>query len=147
MTAEYAFKAALGADPLFRVSSAGTEAIPQAMVPFVQERLLQRGLDVSAHRQRRITAEILAQTDLAVAMGVDHQTFLRRHFNCDAPLFNQICFGNAEPILDIWEAVPNYLHDRAAVTTYGVSVVDYICEAMPRFLANVEGFFTLEKSR
>lgn len=140
MTAEYALKAALGGTPPYRVSSAGTEAIPQGMVPFVVERLRQRGFDPSAHRQRRLTTEIMAQTDLAVAMGLDHQSFLRRHFDYEAPLFNQICFGKAEPILDIWEAVPNYLHDYTAVAAYGISVVDYICEAMPHFVANVKNF-------
>ncbi len=142
MTAEYALNAALGANPPYRVGSAGTEAIPQAMVPFVLERLRQHGLDPSAHRQRRLTAQILAQTDLAVAMGLDHQTFLREQFGCEAPLFNQICFGQAKPILDAWEAVPNYQHDYAALAAYGMSVVDYICEAVPHFLANVESFLS-----
>lgn len=140
MTAEYALKAALGATPAYRVSSAGTQAIPQDMVPFVLERLHQRGLNPLAHRQRRLTAEILAQADLVVAMGLDHQSFLWRHFDYEAPLFNQICFGKAEPILDIWEAVPDDLHDYSTVAAYGMSVVDYICEAMPHFVANMEHF-------
>jgi protein-tyrosine phosphatase len=141
MTAEFALKAALGADPPYRVASAGTQATPQAMVPFVYERLRQRGLDPSNHRQRRITAEMLAQTDLAVAMGLDHQAFLHQQFGYQAPLFNQICCGKLEPILDTWEAVPNHQHNYAATAAYGMSVVDYICAVMPYFIANVEQFF------
>ena len=73
-------------------------------------------------------------------MGLDHQTALQERFSYEAPLFNQICFGKAEPILDIWEAVPDYLHNYAAEAAYGMSVVDYICKAMPHFVANVERF-------
>jgi protein-tyrosine phosphatase len=142
MTAEYALKAALGPEAQDRVSSAGTQAIPQEMVPFVLHRLRQHGLDPSNHRQRRVTADMLRQTNLAVAMGLDHRAFLWEQFGYEAPLFNQICFGRAEPILDTWEAVPNYQHDPAAMAAYGMGVIDYICEAMPFFIANVADFIT-----
>jgi protein-tyrosine phosphatase len=68
MIAEYALKAVLGPQPAFQVSSAGTEAKPQAMAPEVITRLLYYGLAPTAHRQRRVTQEMLHQADLVVAI-------------------------------------------------------------------------------
>jgi protein-tyrosine phosphatase len=56
MTAEYALKAALGSQPAYLVSSAGTEAMPQEMSSYLRQRLLERDLDPTGHRQRRVTA-------------------------------------------------------------------------------------------
>lgn len=140
MTAEYALKAALGSQPIYRVSSAGTEAKFQAMSPHVRERLVLRGLDPAAHRQRRITTEILAEADMVVAMGLDHRRYLQEQFDRETWLFNQICFGTETPVLDVWEAVPDEQKDPTAGQHYIYSVVDYICEAMPHFIKNINRF-------
>ncbi|MCK6629789.1 MAG: hypothetical protein L6R45_32015 [Anaerolineae bacterium] len=137
MTAEYALKAALGPQPIYRVSSAGTEAKFQVMAPEVRARLMQRGLDPSAHRQRRVTAGMLAEAEVVVAMGLDHRRYLREQFGREAWLFNQICFGREEPVLDVGEAVPYEQCDPAARQTYIYTVVDTICEAMPHFIKNI----------
>jgi protein-tyrosine phosphatase len=142
MTAEYALKAALGVEAIYKVSSAGTQAEFQEMAPYIKVRLSQRGLDPIKHQQRRVTADILNGSDLVVAMGLDHRAYLKEQFGRQAWLFNQICFGKEEPILDIWEAVPNYQHDHRARIAYGTAVVDYICEAIPDFIKNVERFLT-----
>jgi protein-tyrosine phosphatase len=140
LTAEYALKAALGAEAIYRVSSAGTQAEFQEMAPYVKERLLQRGLDPAKHQQRRVTADMLNEANLVVAMGLDHRAYLKELFGREAWLFNQICFGKEEPVLDVWEAVPNYQDDDEAKVAYGTAVIDYICEAMPYFIENVERF-------
>jgi protein-tyrosine phosphatase len=140
MTAEYALKAALGTEAIYRVSSAGTQAEFQEMAPYVKARLSQRGLDPAKHQQRRVTADLLNEANLVVAMGLDHRAYLKEQFGREVWLFNQICFGQEEPILDIWEAVPNYQYDNEARVAYGLAVVDYICEAMPHFIENVERF-------
>ena len=140
MTAEYVLKAALGAKSAYAVSSAGTEAKPQEMAHYVRARLHQRGLDPAKHQQRRVTAEMLNEADLVVAMGLDHRAYLKEQFGREAWLFNQVCFGKEEPVLDIGEALPNLPPDPAAQATYGISVVDYICDSMPYFIQNVERY-------
>ena len=140
MTAEYVLKAALGAKSAYTVSSAGTEAKPQEMVHYVRARLHQRGLDPAKHQQRRVTAEMLNEADLVVAMGLDHRAYLKDQFDREAWLFNQVCFGKEEPVLDIWEALPNLPPDPAAQAIYGISVVDYICDSMPYFSQNIERY-------
>jgi protein-tyrosine-phosphatase len=140
MSAEYALKALLVTETGYRVGSAGTQAEPQVMAPFVLARLQALGLDPSGHRQRKVEAALLAETDLVVAMGFDHRDHLRTHFNREPWLFNQICFGKEEPVLDIWEVVPNWRTDKEALQSYAVSVVDYIHQAMPYFVKNMGSY-------
>ena len=140
MTAEYALKAALGNNPQYAVGSAGVEALPQAMAPEVRDRLLQRGIDASGHRQRKLTAELLNAVQLPVAMGLDHREYVQRHFGRELVLFNQVCFDKEEPLLDTWEAVPDYERNAQARRDYIAWVVDYLCASMPEFIANMERF-------
>ena len=140
MTAEYALKVALGLESAYIVSSAGTETKPQEMAHYVRARLHQRGLDPAKHQQRRVTAEMLNEADLVVAMGLDHRAYLKDQFGREAWLFNQVCFGQEEPILDIGEALPDWPSNPEAQAAYGISVVDYICDSMPSFIENVERY-------
>lgn len=141
MTAEYILKGVLGTETVYTVSSAGTEAIPYEMFSYVREHLRQYGIDPSGHRQRRVTAELLNGTDLVVAMGLDHRQYLRERFGREARLFNEICFGKEESVLDMWEAVPNYQQDHEAMVAYCLAMVDYVYEAMPYFIKNAERYF------
>lgn len=142
MSAEYALKKYLennGGANKIQVASAGIEAYPQPMAACVRERLLARAIDPSAHEQRRLTLDMLQQADLAVAMGEDHQHFIREEFDWEVPLFNEICYAKAEPVLDVWEAVPD-LENIDAKIKYAVSVVDYICDAIPHFVNHMDRF-------
>jgi protein-tyrosine-phosphatase len=114
MTAEYALKAMLDPHSPIRVSSAGTIALPQDMHPDVRAYLMQRSVDPSPHQQRRVSAELLHATDLVIAMSTDHQAFLVDTFSYHAPLFNEICHGRSEPLLDVWEAIPTWETDLDA---------------------------------
>ena len=141
MTAEHCLRHALGPSSPYRAASAGTVAIMQPMADFIRNRLLHLGVDPSAHLQRKLSREILEESDLVVAMGCDHQEFIRSNFGLDAYLFNRICFGRDEPVLDISEVLPmNWETDMSAACKYGESVVEYIYRAMPAFISNMEGF-------
>jgi protein-tyrosine phosphatase len=98
LTAEYALKARLGAGSPIRASSAGAVALPQDMHPDVRAYLMQRGMDPSQHRQRKVSAELLQASDLVIAMSTDHQTFLFDAFQYHAPLFNEVCHRRSEPL-------------------------------------------------
>ena len=139
MTAEYAFRAQ-NKDGSVQSASAGIEANVQVMYPPVKERVMALGIDPSAHVQRKLTQAMLDEVDLPVAMGVDHQDFIREHFDCEVPLFNKVALGKDEPIKDIWEIVPNWDTDENGRRTYALYVVDTIWHTMPRFIANMDGF-------
>jgi protein-tyrosine phosphatase len=138
MTAEYALRACHNFP--YSIGSAGTEAQPQTMSPFVARKLLERGIDPISHRQRRLTLELLTAARLPVAMGRDHQEFILRNFGMKVPLFNQVCFGRDEPLTDVWEAVPDWKENRIAAESHITLVISQIFEAVPSFLANYSRF-------
>ncbi len=137
LVAEYALKARLGLDSGYIVGSAGTEAPPQPVHPLVMDCLLEKGADPSPHVPRKLTQELLNGADIPVAMGLDHREFIRKKFDRDVLLFNQICCQKEEPILDVHEAMPNWPVSPEAARSYVVSVIDYIWNAMPAFLARI----------
>jgi protein-tyrosine phosphatase len=144
LTAEYALKARLYPRSPLRVSSAGTVAIPQAMHPDVRAYLMQRGVDPSPHQQRRVSAELLRASDLVIAMSTDHQAFLVDTFRYRAPLFNEVCHGRSEPLLDIWEAIPTWETHLAAARQYAFQVMEYIWASMPCLLQHLGAYLTVE---
>jgi len=140
MTAEYALRAALASDTPYSVRSAGIQADPMEMYEPVRQRLKELRVDPSGHRQTRLTDEILADTDLAVAMGLNHQTFVKAEFGRGIPLFNQVAYGRDEPILDIGEAMPDWKDQPDLVPDYARDVVDEIWSAMPDFIERMDQY-------
>ncbi|MEK6633937.1 MAG: low molecular weight phosphatase family protein [Nitrospirota bacterium] len=137
LAAEYALKQYLGPQGVYCVGSAGIEAKPQSIHPIVRARLLERGADPVVHIQRKLTQSLLDQADCVVAMGCDHQEAVRQLFGLSIPLFNQLCFERAEPILDVHEALPDWEENEAQARAYVISVVDHICNAIPHFSARL----------
>ena len=143
MTAEFALRALIAREeptlaPQIRVGSAGIEAKPQAIHPLVVDRLREYGLDVSAHRQRRLDAEMLSATTLCLAMGRDHQRFIQSTFAQTVPLFNDEVYGQDEPVPDVWEAVPDWQSNKQAAAAHTVGVIDYLIAAMPTLLKRIK---------
>ena len=140
VAAEYAMKAQSATRFSGTVASAGIEAKPQTVHAWVRHCLYEKGADVSKHVQRRLTREMLKEADLVVAMGRDHQEYIRREFGIEVPLFKQICYGRDEPILDLHEAHPNWERELNLAKTYVSSVIDTIWKDMPAFLAGLTRF-------
>src|SRR5918996_4551604 len=126
MVAEYALKALVEADSGYVVGSAGIEALPQTVHPFIRDYLLTKGVDLSPHVQRKLTQALLDRTHVPVAMGADHRDFIRTQFNREVRLFNDICFGRPDPVLDVHEAVPNWQVNLEASRDHVVSVIESI---------------------
>ena len=137
VAAEYALKAGLGTGTLCAVSSAGIDPKPQSMHEWVQTRLREKGADPTSHIQRKLTKELIDTADLVIAMGRDHQVFVREQFGRDAPLFNQICLGHDQPILDLHEAIPDWETDPEQARAYVWSVIDVIWSAAPALLSHL----------
>ena len=134
MAAEYALKAALPPHCWPLIGSAGIGVVGQPVHPLVLNHLHAKGVDPSNHIQRSVTRELLEATDLAVAMGMNHQQYVREHFGREIPLFNEVCYEKSEPVLDIHEAIPNWGRNVEAARDHLHWVIDYIWEAMPALL-------------
>jgi protein-tyrosine phosphatase len=137
VTAEYALKTHLGSDTSHVISSAGIEAKPQLMHAWVLTRLREKGADLSRHVPRQLTKEVVDCADLVIAMGRNHQTFIREQFGRNVPLFNQVCLNHDQPILDLHEVIPNWGTDPDQAHAYVCSVIDIIWATVPALLAHL----------
>jgi protein-tyrosine phosphatase len=134
VTAEYALKDRLGTGTPCVISSAGIDAKPQLVHDWVQTRLRVKGADPTRHVQRQLTRELVEAADLVIAMGRDHQVFLREQFGRDVPLFNQVCLGHDQPILDLHEVMPDWESNPERARAYVWSVIDVIWATAPALL-------------
>src|SRR5438552_14754263 len=135
MTAEYALKARFGPGPSCLVSSAGIDAKPQPVHDWVETRLREKGADPTRHVQRQLTKELVEAADLVIAMGSNHQVFIRERFGRDVPLFNQVCLGHNQPILDLHEVIADWEIEAELARTYVWSVIDVIWATAPALLS------------
>jgi protein-tyrosine phosphatase len=137
VAAEHALKTTLGQPSAYSIGSAGIEAKPQEVHEWVKHCLRKKGADISGHIQRRVTLELLQETDLVVAMGRDHQDFIKTGFGRDVPLFKQLCYGRDESIPDLHEMYPNWERDLTSAQAYVTSVIDMIWEDIPSLVYNL----------
>jgi protein-tyrosine phosphatase len=137
VAAEFALKARLGAGTSCVVSSAGIDARAQSMHEWVLARLRENGADPTSHVRRQLTEELVEAADLVIAMGRNHQAFIREEYGHDAPLFNQICLGYDKPILDLHEAIPDWETDPERARAYVCSVIDAIWATAPALLSRL----------
>ena len=137
VTAEYSLKLRLGANTSCVVGSAGIDIKPQSVHDWVRTRLHGKGADITRHVPRRLTHELVEAATLVVAMGRDHQNFIREQFGRDVPLFNQICLGHDTPILDLHEVMPDWEADPERARAYVCSVIDVIWATAPAILSHL----------
>ncbi|UVT22092.1 MAG: low molecular weight phosphatase family protein [Nitrospira sp.] len=140
VAAEYAFRAQLGQHVSYRVESAGIEAKPKTVHSVITNRLIQKGIDPSAHIPRLLTKELVARNDLIIAMGLGHREFIQKRFGLKVPLFNEVSFGKDLPILDLHEALPDWECDIVEARAYVESVIDHIWEAIPTLMTRLSNF-------
>ena len=137
MTADFALTAALGPDSGHRVSSAGLLTPPHGVLPFVEDYLTNKGIDISAHQPTKLTPAILDQATLAIAMSTDHQAQIAQDFDRKVPLFSKIAYNTTQPLRDVDEVVPDWRIKHQEAITYGRSVMDYIFEGMPGVISQL----------
>ncbi|HEX6725777.1 MAG TPA: hypothetical protein VF078_00395, partial [Nitrospira sp.] len=118
MAAEYALRAQLGQQSFYRVESAGIDTKPNSIHPVISNRLIQKGIDPSAHIPQALTKALIDRNDLIIAMGLGHREFIRKRFGLTVPFFNEVSFGEETPILDLHEALPDWERDLVEARGY-----------------------------
>jgi protein-tyrosine phosphatase len=140
MTAEHALRHVLGPRAGILVSSAGTADDMCTVDPIVAAHLHSRGIDVSGHRRRTLTADMLHPAVTVVAMSTDHREFIARRFgHHDVPLFTQACGLAPAPLLDVGEAISDPESNLAAVEAYIRQTIDRILELTPQLARRLVG--------
>ena len=132
LTAEYALRQVLGNRNGVRVSSAGTENLTCTVDPMVSAYLDSRGIDVSRHRRRTLTADMLQTPVTVIAMSTDHREFIAQRFGRDVPLFTQACGLEAAPLLDVGEAISDPGSNPTAREAHIRLTIDRILQLTPQ---------------
>lgn len=131
MTAEFALKRALKPHAGLHVHSAGLIEAPHEIVDFVHEFHAGKGVSLSSHRPRRLTAEMLADANLTIAMDFEHQHRIEQEFGTEAPLFSEVAFGKVAPMPDVCDLVPDWRNNTAASRAHGFLVMESIYRGIP----------------
>jgi protein-tyrosine phosphatase len=137
MTAEYALRRELGAASGLLVASAGTDDYPHVVRANVSDYLRLRGIDVSAHRRRTVTREMVVDAKLVVAMSTDHQRWLAARYGVTVPVFLEACGGACQALPDIEEVVLDYRTNAPAVDAHVRKTIDTILELTPRLALRI----------
>jgi protein-tyrosine phosphatase len=120
----------------WQIGSAGTWAREgQAAAPYTLEAVRLRGLDLSGHRARWVTAPMVSAADLVVCMTRSQQEALCAEFQADAPrieLFRQL-IGQPYDVLDVEEIT------REAHVQLLIELEKLIEWAGPKIVARVSG--------
>ncbi len=138
LTADRAVRALLADNPRVHVSSAGTDDYPHVVRPYTMGYLMAKGYDVSDHRRRTLTQEILDESSLVVPMSTDHQQYIREKFSRETPLFLEACGEPADWLPDIEDVIPDYLTNRRAVEAHVRSTINRIVDLAPGLVQNLE---------
>lgn len=141
LTAHVALKALLAERSEIDIASAGTDDFPHVVRPYTASYLRSRGYDVSGHRRRTLTREILDRADLAVAMSTDHRALILDRFGRPVPLYLEACGEGALWLPDIEDVIPDYKTNRPAVEAHVRMTIDRIVELAPRMAENVDALF------
>ena len=140
MTAEYALKRALDGRPDVLVSSAGTADMTCEVDTRVSAYLRTLAFDVSGHRRRTLTAEMLEGSATVIAMSTDHREFIAQRFGRrEVPLFTQACGLAPAPVLDLGEAIAGAESNPAAAEAYIRMTIDRILELTPQLARRLIG--------
>jgi protein-tyrosine phosphatase len=132
LTAEHALRRVLGNRHRVYVASAGTDELSCTVDPAVSAYLRARGIDVSGHRRRTLSAEMLQPSVSVIAMSTDHREFIAQRFGRQVPLFTQACGLAPAPLLDVHEVISDPASDPAAKEAHIRLTIDRILKLTPQ---------------
>jgi protein-tyrosine-phosphatase len=115
-----------GANRPWQISSAGTWAIPDLPAMSLSQKVMgQKGIDLSHHRSRRLTAELMKAADVILAMTQYQVEAIRAEFPeaADKTLLISQLIGQAfdidDPVTGTEEDYRRCANDLAAILTAG----------------------------
>ncbi len=134
VAAEYSL-ACLTRDGELVVTSAGTQANQGQGFASIYDYLQTKGGRKMVHAPRLLHSDHFMANRLVVAMSTDHQEFISQMFDCQSVLFNELCHGRTEPLLDLHEAIVDWQANTTAAWTYIRETIDYIWDSLATWVA------------
>ena len=95
-------------DRRFSIGSAGTEASPDSPYRYTLDKLKALGVSSFSHAQSKVSAPLLSRQHVVICMTRAHQEHLKRHFQRESTLFNQLGHGTISDLEDDVESAACY---------------------------------------
>jgi len=101
----------------YEVISAGTVAKKEPADPVTLKSLNSIGIDASNHIQTKLSRELLAKSDVVVAMADYHLEFMKKELGYpNAILFNELVNKKKINVDDINDVIPDFLENKRKET-------------------------------
>ena len=101
------------------------------MHPTIIGALSSYGLDITKHKQTKLTRDLIVKSYLLVAMAKNHQQFIKENFDLDVPLFNELAVKQKTSVYDVSDMVPDYRANKSAVDAHLKNTISYIHDVIP----------------
>jgi len=120
--------------------SAGISYKPeQAMHPATKEMLSNFGIDGNRHVPKQLTKEVCDKSDIIIAMGVNHQDYIRENFRYKVPLFNEVAGQGKKPVLDVNEELGDDWAQKSEESyEYLLKTTKYIHDMIPNIYNSIK---------
>jgi len=126
----------------FHVSSAGIIAKKEPMRQALAVSLQTFGIDPQRHIQRKVTAQMLAKSDIVICMTKLQQRFLLERFGKNAQLYFDVLSGSGNDLLDVDDIVPK-LHSQRSINSFVQKTVRFIYSQTPNFFRAIKDKYLL----
>lgn len=85
----------------FEIDSCGTKAYPwEVPYEFTVELFQKKGIDVTRHKNKQITAKLVKESEIIICMTNEHKKFIIENFKIEPFLFNEIAIGKLTDLND-----------------------------------------------
>jgi protein-tyrosine phosphatase len=147
MSAEYLLKKHLIDNKIndWEVDSAGITAKTQEIDSKTTETLNKLGIKKINHKQKKLNKKMLKEYNVIISMGENHQEFIKKKYNYESLMFNEILYNQKIPILDIHEKVKDYKTNRKIVEKVIEDTINNISKDIPKLFEKIsERYFLFE---
>jgi len=146
VSAEYFLRKYLSENNIegINVSSAGTISKKEDFSPEVLRILISLGVNPLSHKQRKLTKEIIEESDLIIPMTKEHGVFVK-NLGGEYALFNDF-IGEEGDLNDVREAFSEENRSSKEAKDFLKFVLNYLYSSMPNFYENLKKQLLSEKN-
>ncbi len=119
------------------VSSAGIIAESQKINPFVLQVLKAKGIDASKHKQKKLTYEMIKNSDVIIALHKEHQDFIEKNFGLYVQLFNEIALEKSLSVSDI-DSINNGPNKEELIKRHVKETINHIYQNTSKIFNYIE---------
>ncbi|MEM4755737.1 MAG: hypothetical protein QW594_01250 [Candidatus Woesearchaeota archaeon] len=123
----------------YKASSAGINPIYPGPHPTTIATLQALGITLQ-HTPKKLQEQDIAQASLIIAMGFNHQAYIKAVYGIEVPLFLEVAYGQKESVRDVDETIPHWRNNPQATDEHIQKTIYLINDAMPQLISRIPLF-------